>query len=45
VAFHALVTRCPEGRVKDSVQESTGVEPVLATVTSAVKPSLQTFVA
>jgi hypothetical protein len=41
VAFQALVTVCPEGRVKPSFQPSTAVEPVLVTVMFSVSPVFQ----
>ncbi len=40
-AFQALVTRWSPGQVQVTVQPLTGVDEVLVTVTSAVKPLFQ----
>ena len=43
-AFHEPVIAWPPGRVKPSAQPLIALLPVLATVTVAVKPLLQTLV-
>ena len=43
MAFQELVTGWPPGRVKPSVQPLIALQPVLATVTLAMKPLFHEF--